>query len=1281
MPSRSIIIGALCLLFVGILGLFVVIPVAQANSNISVTTTVDVTDPTDGLCSLREATAAVAAGAASGQTAGECPASSPGDTILVPSGIYTLTQGEIVITASMTISGSGQADTILDGNNLDRIFEITGTATAVDLDGLTLQNGQAYVTSTMQDNGGAIFAAGPITITNSALVSNTANAGGGIYVYTGTQALVEDSVLIENQAVLLGAAIFNGGDLVLSHTNVLSNTAADTGVIQNGWYGTPATATVENSTFAGNSAGSGGNGILNWISSTLTVTQSSFTNNSDSNGFGVLVNGGWATISNSSFDHNRAQNGAAIDNEATLIVDNTTFSNNTTAGSCGAIQSINGTADISNSTFDSNSAGYEGGAICGGVLTLTHTSLANNTTLANGGAIAAMTGDPILADAITVTNNSAQIGGGLFTLGALHLYDSQIISNCATQEGGGVYSWGNGIAGHIMPPSVVSETEIVSNTAGQGGGIFTNYLFTLTDSSLISNTANEGGGLYASAGTTATVQNTGFISNTAGYGAGLFNAGTLTVTASEFISNGFSLYGSGAGIVNNSALLVASSAFTANLGGGIFTFAPATVVSSTFSYNWSPEGGGIGANIFPGFAGVTIIGSSFDHNTAWDGGGIYALSTLTATADAFIANTAIYCGGGIEAWYTSTLSNLDLVGNSAPDGGGLCLGFHSPQTQLWNSSLVSNTATNQGGGLYLSMMLQGGNDIFAGNSAGGNGGAIYASGNLTLTDSAIYSNTAGGQGGGLFDDYYPITLSNNTISNNRARLGGGGLATLSGTISANNLTIAGNIADSDNNGSGDGGGVFLTPDGQLEWQNSILAGNVDLSSQAPDCAGTLITGGHNLIQSTLGCAISGTASGDITGTAALLGPLQDNGGPTWTEALLPGSPAIDAGSPLAPGSGGACEATDQRGVARPQGLACDIGAYEAVGLSVTASVQFAGSAFSAPQSAGSVPLTVTLSRVLPITATVQYSTADGTAMAGKDYVAGSSTLTFTPGVTQTFFAISLISVEPGQPGRSFTIALKVPSNATLGTPNTATVTVDDDAPLPAVALTSSEYWASEGSGQAVLTATLSTASALTATVQYSTTNGTALAGIDYVSTSGTLTFTPGLTETTFSVPVINDALHEADETFRVTLCSPAGASLAAPITATVTIHDDTPAPGVSFSNATYTVTNSGGAATISVTLSAASGLTAKVNFATSDGTATAGSDYTPVSGTLTFAPGQVVRVFTVPITAHARLASPATVRLTLSSPIGTALSSQSSATLTILDNTVEYRVYLPATFD
>ena len=140
---------------------------------------------------------------------------------------------------------------------------------------------------------------------------------------------------------------------------------------------------------------------------------------------------------------------------------------------------------------------------------------------------------------------------------------------------------------------------------------------------------------------------------------------------------------------------------------------------------------------------------------------------------------------------------------------------------------------------------------------------------------------------------------------------GGGLCNV-GTAVLSNATIAANVLSGVDN------------DGQLVVRNTILAENA-----GTDCSGVLTSHGFNLFRNPSGCLIAGNTSGDLVGMDPALGLLEDNGGPTPTHALLAGSAALDTGNPAAPGGPAGCESTDQRGVSRPQGFRCDIGAFEA----------------------------------------------------------------------------------------------------------------------------------------------------------------------------------------------------------------------------------------------------------------------------------------------------------------------------------------------------------------
>jgi predicted outer membrane repeat protein len=222
----------------------------------------------------------------------------------------------------------------------------------------------------------------------------------------------------------------------------------------------------------------------------------------------------------------------------------------------------------------------------------------------------------------------------------------------------------------------------------------------------------------------------------------------------------------------------------------------------------------------------------------------------------------------------------------------------------------------------------------SGNSAGGYGGGISSTGTMTLTDCSLSGNSAEG-GGGIYNRG-TLTVTNTTLSGNSAkvsfdRLGlqspgvGGGIDN-SGMLSLIYVTISGSSAAASSGFGGglpgQGGGIAVSGTGNLEVTsiNSIFAnsqgGNIYIE---PMSGGSFRSLGHNLFSDTPGVPLD---SSDLTETDPLLGPLADNGGPTQTMALLPGSPAINAAAAVAGVD------TDQRGIPRPQGSAPDIGAFE-----------------------------------------------------------------------------------------------------------------------------------------------------------------------------------------------------------------------------------------------------------------------------------------------------------------------------------------------------------------
>ncbi|MBP7688710.1 MAG: proprotein convertase P-domain-containing protein [Thermoflexales bacterium] len=354
-------------------------------------------------------------------------------------------------------------------------------------------------------------------------------------------------------------------------------------------------------------------------------------------------------------------------------------------------------------------------------------------------------------------------------------------------------------------------------------------------------------------------------------------------------------------------------------------------------------------------------------------------------------------------------------------------------------------------------------------------------------------------------------------------------------------------------------------------------------------------------------------------------------------------------------------------------LAAPSSATVTIGDNDQPSVALSSATYGVSEGAGSTPITATLNQAAPYTVTVQYATSNGTASAPGDYGAASGTLTFTPGVTRTTFNVSIVNDALAENSEAFTVTLSSPSNATLAAPSSATVTIGDN-DQPSVALSSATYGVSEGAGSTPITATLNQAAPYTVTVQYATSNGTATAPADYTATNGTLTFTPGVTQTTFNVAIVNDPTVENSEAFTITLSNPSNATLGAPSSATVTISDDDQ-PQVQFSTATYLANEGAGTALITVTLDQPAVVNVSVQYATSDDTASAGSDYTPISDTLIITAGLTTATFSVPIVNDAQFEVPEALNLALSAPVNAGLGVLSQATLTISDN--DFGVFLP----
>ncbi|HEU5011794.1 MAG TPA: Ig-like domain-containing protein, partial [Roseiflexaceae bacterium] len=343
-------------------------------------------------------------------------------------------------------------------------------------------------------------------------------------------------------------------------------------------------------------------------------------------------------------------------------------------------------------------------------------------------------------------------------------------------------------------------------------------------------------------------------------------------------------------------------------------------------------------------SGVTITRGNGNSTNGSVGGGMYIDGGVTVSiSNSTVSNSTSEAGGGggINNSGILTLNTVTLSGNSSlAQGGGL---RNSGKLAITNSTFSNNSA-DEGGGLWTSTFsgdavsitsstFQGNTTVGIAGGISGDGGGLYIGGDAvySLSTSTISGNIAGRNGGGVFlrDDagstLAATTLTNNTISGNSAKGNGGGVYHDSGSNTINNTTIALNISNSDSTSGGDGGGIYALTN-SLTVRNSIVAGNSGLAGARPDCGGIFTSGGYNLFGDSTQCPAT-TGDSNLVTLGKTIGQvlnttLANNGGPTLTHALLGGSPAIDTGN------NATCASTDQRGVARPFGAACDKGSFE-----------------------------------------------------------------------------------------------------------------------------------------------------------------------------------------------------------------------------------------------------------------------------------------------------------------------------------------------------------------
>ena len=630
----------------------------------------------------------------------------------------------VVINKDIVIDGKGHT---IDAKNLGRIFSI-GEGFTVTLTNVTLINGKA-------DNGGAIYNDGSLTLSDVKLSDNAADSYGG--------------------------AVFNNGHLVVSDSVFESNDIVNRG-----------SASVDY----------GGAAIYNWKEGTLKVTNSNFTNNiknykNGDNLVGAITTIGNATVSGSNFVNNSGRWGGAISatgaelrkNSSTLTVSNTIFKDNS-ALYAGAVYIWGSNYNIADCVFDNNTAFGKGNMTPnnnnGGALVVSQVSKFN---------------EPITGtiSGSKFTNNKAQYGGAAyFNKGFVTITDSVFENNIATAEGGAVDFSHASVKDLVVS---INNSSFVGNKAPVAGAIFTNVDSKITNSNFTKNTASKGGAVLNENGAKLTVDNSTFKDNAAdSYGGAVLNNGELIVTNSVFDANDILNRGSagvdhgGAAIYNweNAKLDISKSNFTNNiknyvngdrLVGAVTTIGNATIRDSYFVNNSGRWGGALAAT--GGVSGsaintISVDGTKFVNNTALYGGAMFVwASNYTISNSVFDNNSAFGKGdmspnnnnGGAlivtqdNIPVSGKIVNSNFTNNKAQYGGAAWI--NEGTVDIDGSNFINNTATTAAGAIgfdpqYAKIIATVDSSKFVNNTAGSHAGAIYNLGDLTVSGSEFDNNKA-----------------------------------------------------------------------------------------------------------------------------------------------------------------------------------------------------------------------------------------------------------------------------------------------------------------------------------------------------------------------------------------------------------------------------------------------------------------------------------------------------------------------------------------------------------
>jgi hypothetical protein len=620
-----------------------------------------------------------------------------------------------------------------------------------------------------------------------------------------------------------------------------------------------------------------------------------------------------------------------------------------------AVTPFDMTGTIEAMTIRYGVSGSGGGVNNSAALTLNDVVISDNQTNSlNGGGISSNAGSVTLNNSTVSNNQSADKGGGIFvSVANLTLNNSTVSGNTAVGDGGGVFT--NSGTTSLNYSTVANNTsDSDSSGAGDGGGVYRNSGAINLKSSIVAGNKKAASTTNAAADCSGTITSQGYNLTVSSTGCSLSGTGDVTVTPSTVFTAVLGSLANNGGQTYTHALIVGGAAIdvipngTNSCGSGSFA---ADQRGGTRPYNSNCD---MGAYELKTVRSVATTGAdsgdcsltdcltlTYAYSKSQAGDTInVAAGTYTTSTEITIDHTITITGAGASSTIVQAAASAGTADHRVFKDNGVTATLED-MTIRYGVETSGGAINNANGTLTLNNVTISDNQVKDVSGTGLNGGAISINGGtLTINNSTISNNsvtttdslTSRGNGGGIFiGSAGTVNLNNSTVSGNSAKRSGGGLYTNGGTINVNYSTIANNTSDNDDDAVGDGG--VTRSSGTIKLKSSIVAGNKKgvSSPTDSDCSGTITSQGYNLTGNSTGCSLSGT--GDVTVTPStvfttVMDSLADNGGSTYTHALMVASPARD----VIPSGTNTCGTSpfdeDQRGMPRPLYGFCDMGAYE-----------------------------------------------------------------------------------------------------------------------------------------------------------------------------------------------------------------------------------------------------------------------------------------------------------------------------------------------------------------